>query len=93
MATAGHFAGLISSPSTSPGWARDAIWLSPIHPLLNCDWGDDVSDDQGVHPDYGTLEEFQALEKAAHARGLRIILDEALAHNLHEDALVFGGKL
>ena len=57
----------------------DAIWLSPIHPSPNRDWGYDVSDYEGVHPDYGTLDGFRRAGEAAHARGLKIILDEVLA--------------
>src|SRR6202012_2305919 len=62
----------------------DAIWLSPIHPSPNRDWGYDVSDYEGVHPDYGTLDDFQRLIAAAHDFGLKIILDEVLAHTSDE---------
>ena len=82
----GDFAGLISKLDYIARLGVDAIWLSPIHPSPDRDWGYDVSDYEGVHPDYGTLEEFQALEKAAHARGLKIILDEVLAHTSDEHA-------
>jgi alpha-glucosidase len=64
----------------------DAIWLSPIHPSPNRDWGYDVSDYERVHPDYGTLADFDALVAAAHARGLRILLDEVLCHTSDEHA-------
>jgi len=64
----------------------DAIWLSPIHPSPNLDWGYDVSDYLGVHPDYGTLEDFDRLLAAAHERGLRILLDEVLAHTSDQHA-------
>src|SRR5512141_155492 len=56
----------------------DAVWLSPVHPSPNRDWGYDVSDYEGVHPDYGTLADFDTLLSEAHGRGLRIILDEVL---------------
>ncbi|HUO03220.1 MAG TPA: alpha-amylase family glycosyl hydrolase [Rhizomicrobium sp.] len=80
----GDFAGLIGKLDYIARLGVDAIWLSPIHPSPNRDWGYDVSDYEGVHPDYGTLEDFQALVKAAHARGLKIILDEVLAHTSDE---------
>lgn len=64
----------------------DAIWLSPIHPSPNLDWGYDVSDYLGVHADYGTLEDFDRLLEAAHAKGLRILLDEVLAHTSDQHA-------
>jgi len=58
----------------------DGIWLSPIHPSPNRDWGYDIADYEGVQHDYGTLEDFQALLDAAHARGLKVLLDEVLSH-------------
>jgi len=80
----GDFAGLISKLDYIAALGVDAIWLSPIHPSPNRDWGYDVSDYDGVHPDYGTLEDFQALLDAAHARGLKVVLDEVLAHTSDE---------
>ena len=51
----------------------DAIWLTPIHPSPNADWGYDVSDFHGVHPDYGTLDDLDALVADAGARGLKVV--------------------
>src|SRR5476651_2479527 len=82
----GDFAGLTGKLDYIKSLDVDAIWLSPIHPSPNRDWGYDVSDYQGVHPDYGTLEDFTALVDAAHTRGLKIILDEVLAHTSDEHA-------
>ncbi len=64
----------------------DGIWLSPIHPSPNRDWGYDVADFEGVQADYGTMEDFQHLLDGAHAKGLRIILDEVLSHTSDEHA-------
>ena len=66
----------------------DAIWLSPIHPSPNRDWGYDVADYEGVHPDYGTLEDFARLVEAVHARGLKLILDEVLGPYFRRTSLV-----
>jgi len=82
----GDFAGLISKLDYIAKLGVDAIWLSPIHPSPNRDWGYDVSDYDGVHPDYGTLADFDALLAAAHQRGLKIILDEVLCHCSDEHA-------
>lgn len=62
----------------------DGIWLSPIHPSPNRDWGYDVADFEGVQPDYGTAEDFQDLLEAAHACGLKVVLDEVLSHTSDE---------
>jgi alpha-glucosidase len=53
----------------------DAIWLSPIYPSPMADFGYDISDYTGVDPLFGTMRDFDALVTAAHATGLKIILD------------------
>lgn len=58
----------------------DGIWLSPVHPSPNRDWGYDISDYEGIQADYGTMADFEALVAAAHDRGLKVILDEVLCH-------------
>lgn len=82
----GDFAGLLSKLDYIATLGVDAIWLSPIHPSPNRDWGYDVADYENVHHDYGTLADFRTLVDAAHARGLKIILDEVLCHTSDEHA-------
>ncbi len=82
----GDLPGLLSKLDYIAALDVDAIWLSPLHPSPNRDWGYDVSDYAGVQHDYGTLEDFQALLDAAHRCGLKIILDEVLAHTSDEHA-------
>ncbi len=53
----------------------DAVWLSPIFPSPMADFGYDISDYTGIHPLFGTLADFDALLAAAHARGLKLLLD------------------
>ena len=53
----------------------DGIWLSPIHPSPNEDWGYDVSDYLGVHPELGTLADVDELVAEAGRRGIRVLLD------------------
>ena len=48
----------------------DALWMSPIYPSPNADFGYDVSDYTDVDPVFGDLAEFDALAEAAHERGL-----------------------
>jgi alpha-glucosidase len=82
----GDFAGLISKLDYLASLGIDAIWLSPIHPSPNRDWGYDVSDYDGIHPDCGTQGDFDQLLAQAHARGLKVITDEVLAHTSDEHA-------
>ncbi len=53
----------------------DAVWISPIFPSPMADFGYDVSDYCAIHPLFGSLADFDALLKAAHDRGLKLILD------------------
>jgi alpha-glucosidase len=80
----GDLAGVLAKLDYIQGLGVDAIWLSPIHPSPNRDWGYDVADYAGVQPDYGTLEDFARLLEAAHERGLKVLLDEVLAHTSDE---------
>ncbi len=82
----GDLPGVVSKLDYIAALGVDAIWLSPLHPSPNRDWGYDVCDYEGVQPDYGTLADFDALVKAAHQRGLKIIMDEVLAHTSDEHA-------
>ena len=53
----------------------DAIWLSPIFPSPMADFGYDIADYAGIDPLFGTMADFDALLAAAHAIGLKVILD------------------
>ncbi|XUM23842.1 alpha-amylase family glycosyl hydrolase [Bradyrhizobium oligotrophicum S58] len=53
----------------------DAIWLSPIFTSPMADFGYDIADYTGIDPLFGTMEDFDALVKAAHDGGLKVILD------------------
>jgi alpha-glucosidase len=61
----------------------DAIWLSPIYPSPDFDFGYDVADYTGIDPRYGSIEDFDRLVEACHARGIRVILDLVLNHSSH----------
>jgi alpha-glucosidase len=80
----GDFSGLISKLDYIAALGVDAIWLSPIHPSPNRDWGYDVSDYDSINPEYGGEAEFDHLLAEAHARGLKVLTDEVLAHTSDE---------
>ncbi|RTL51294.1 MAG: DUF3459 domain-containing protein [Bradyrhizobiaceae bacterium] len=53
----------------------DALWLSPVFPSPMADFGYDISDYTGIDPLFGAMADFDALVAAAHAQGLKVILD------------------
>lgn len=82
----GDFPGLTAKLDYIAALGVDAIWLSPMHPSPNRDWGYDVSDYDSVNPEYGSEADFDALLRKAHARGLKVMTDEVLAHTSDEHA-------
>lgn len=57
-----------------------ALWLSPIHPSPDVDFGYDVSDYYEVNPVFGTMADFEELLLKAHRKSIRIILDMVFNH-------------
>ena len=71
----GDLPGLIAKLDYLEWLGVDGIWLNPIHPSPNVDWGYDVADYTGVHPDLGTLADVDRLVGEAGRRGIRVLLD------------------
>jgi glycosidase len=62
------------NPATDSDLGVDAIWLMPIYPSPSYH-GYDVTDYDGVHPDYGTPAQMDLLISACHQRGIKVLLD------------------
>lgn len=76
----GDIKGLIQKLDYLQDLGITCLWLLPIYPSPLKDDGYDISNYYGVHPSYGTLDDFKALLDAAHERGLRVIMDLVLNH-------------
>lgn len=59
----------------------DAIWLSPVFTSPMADMGYDVSDYTGINPEFGTLDDFDAMVARAHELGLKVIIDQVISHS------------
>ncbi len=62
----------------------DAIWLCPVYPSPNADYGYDISDYKSIHPDFGTMEQFRKVLKRTHQLGMKLIMDLVVNHTSDE---------
>ena len=76
----GDFVGLTRRLDYLRDLGVDCLWLLPFFPSPLKDDGYDVADYRTVHPDYGTLADFERFLDEAHARGLRVISDLVVNH-------------
>jgi alpha-glucosidase len=76
----GDLPGIISHLDYLTELGIDAIWLSPIYPSPDIDFGYDVIDHCMVDPRFGTLADFDRLVEETHRRGIRLILDMVMNH-------------
>ncbi|XP_017032751.1 maltase 1 [Drosophila kikkawai] len=58
-----------------------AVWLSPIYESPMVDFGYDISNYTNIQPEYGTLEDFDALIARANELGVKVILDFVPNHS------------
>ncbi|MGA8160034.1 MAG: alpha-glucosidase [Acidobacteriaceae bacterium] len=63
----------------------DAIWLTPIYPSPQVDFGYDISDYEAIDSQYGTMADFDRLVREAHKRHIGIIMDLVLNHTSDQD--------
>ena len=76
----GDFKGLTTRLDYLKELGVDCIWLLPFFPSPLKDDGYDIADYRAIHPNYGTIEHFQAFLDAAHDRGIRVIADLVMNH-------------
>lgn len=75
----GDLSGLTSKLDYLSDLGVEAIWLMPINPSPSYHKYD-VTDYYGIHPDYGTMEDFKKLLAEAHKRNMKIVIDLVINH-------------
>ena len=89
----GDLAGIAEHLDHLAELAVEAIWLSPFFPSPMADFGYDVSDYCDVDPVFGTLDDFDRLVEACHARGIRMVIDWVPNHTSDRHAWFAGVAL
>jgi alpha-glucosidase len=64
----------------------DAIWITPMYPSPQIDFGYDVADYEAIDPQFGTMADFDHLAAEAKRRGIRIIMDWVPNHTSDQNA-------
>jgi len=82
----GDLNGITSRLSYLQSLGVDAIWLSPISPSPQIDFGYDISDYQAIDPQYGTMDDFDNLVQQASRHNIRVIMDIVLNHTSDQHA-------
>ncbi len=76
----GDLKGLTSRLDYLKDLGVDCIWLMPVYPSPLKDDGYDIADFYQIADIYGSLDDFEALLKAVHQRGMRLIMDLVMNH-------------
>ena len=76
----GDLPGIVARLDHVASLGVDAIWISPFFKSPMHDFGYDISDYCDVDPLFGTLDDFDRLLRDAHARGLKVMIDQVPSH-------------
>ena len=82
----GDLRGIIDHLDHVAGLGVDVLWLSPVYRSPMDDMGYDISDYDDVDPLFGSLADMDELIAAAHARGLKLVMDLVVNHTSDEHA-------
>jgi maltose alpha-D-glucosyltransferase/alpha-amylase len=82
----GDIPGLIEKLPYLQDLGITCLWILPHYPSPLRDDGYDIADYYGVHPEYGTLADFQRLVDEAHKRDIRIISELVVNHTSDQHA-------
>jgi oligo-1,6-glucosidase len=80
----GDLPGIIAKLDYLADLGVDVLWLCPIYPSPQDDYGYDISDYQDIDPTFGSLADFDALLAEAHRRDMRILMDLVVNHTSDE---------
>ncbi|KTF04381.1 Oligo-1,6-glucosidase [Trueperella bernardiae] len=82
----GDLRGIIGKLDYLKDLGVDAVWISPFYVSPQKDAGYDVADYRRVDPMFGTNDDAVALVRAAHERGLKVIVDMVPNHTSDQHA-------
>lgn len=76
----GDLQGIISRLDLLQDLGVGIIWLSPVYPSPNVDYGYDISDYKDINPEFGTMADMEELLAEAEKRDIKIVMDLVINH-------------
>ena len=80
----GDLRGIIEKIDWIADLGVDAVWLCPIYASPQADNGYDISDYRAIHPEFGTMADFDELVALMHRHGIKLIMDMVINHSSDE---------
>ena len=80
----GDLKGITSKLDYLQALGVEVVWLSPVYQSPNDDNGYDISDYRAIHPEFGTMADFDEMLAGMHARGIRLMMDLVVNHTSDE---------
>jgi maltose alpha-D-glucosyltransferase/alpha-amylase len=82
----GDFRGITEKLDYIKTLGATCIWLLPFFPSPMRDDGYDIGDYRNINPAFGTMHDFRTFVKAAHDRGIRVLIELVVNHTSDQHA-------
>ncbi|WP_122088682.1 glycoside hydrolase family 13 protein [Halalkalicoccus subterraneus] len=80
----GDIQGIVEKVDYLDSLGIDVVWLCPVYDSPNADNGYDIADYRSVHPEFGTIDDWEILLEELHAQDMRLIMDLVINHTSDE---------
>ncbi|MCL7418239.1 MAG: alpha-glucosidase, partial [Halalkalicoccus sp.] len=80
----GDIPGIVEKVDYLDSLGVDIVWLNPVYASPNADNGYDIADYRAIHPEFGTMDDWEALLEELHDRDIRLIMDLVVNHTSDE---------
>jgi len=80
----GGLRGIISKLDYLRDLGVDAVWISPVYDSPNDDNGYDIRNYYKILPEFGTMDDMDALIAGLHERGMKLVMDLVVNHTSDE---------
>ncbi len=80
----GDIPGIVEKVDYLADLGVDVVWLNPVYASPDADNGYDVSNYRAIHPDFGTMDDWEELLEKLHDQDIRLIMDLVVNHTSDE---------